>query len=87
VPVPLLISHAQSAVPLVKAEKTTPVWYAFRVAGTRTFGIVDFFADDAGRNSHVGGAIATALFEQAPVLLDGSPDIVKVNVLAAKVEL
>jgi quinol monooxygenase YgiN len=69
--------------PLAQAEPGTTVWYALR-SGPRTFAIVDAFADDAGRDAHLGGAIARALLARADELLASPPDIRKVDVLAAK---
>ncbi|KAE9396328.1 hypothetical protein BT96DRAFT_1021409 [Gymnopus androsaceus JB14] len=75
----------KNAVPLVEAEPVTPYWYAVEFPGTNTFGIVDFFPDDAGRNAHVAGTVAAALFGSAEELLIGAPDLVKLDIIAAKV--
>ncbi|KAF5334156.1 hypothetical protein D9758_014819 [Tetrapyrgos nigripes] len=75
----------KSAVPLVEEEPETPYWYAIEYPGTNTFGIVDFFPDDKGRSAHVAGKVAAALFGSADEMLTGAPEIVKFDVLAAKV--
>ncbi|KAJ6576719.1 hypothetical protein DFH09DRAFT_366412 [Mycena vulgaris] len=76
-----------SAVPLVEAESETLVWYALEFPGTNGFAIVDFFADEAGRNAHLTGKVAEALFANADALLASPPDIVKFDVLAASVKV
>lgn len=68
---------------LATQEAGTVVWYAFQV-GPSTFGIFDAFADDTGRDAHLGGQIAAALMAKAPELLAQPPDIRKVDVLASK---
>ncbi|KAF8970913.1 hypothetical protein BDZ97DRAFT_1652124 [Flammula alnicola] len=73
------------ALPLVEAEAGTTAWYAIHFAGTDDFGIIDFFADDAAREAHLGGKVATALFSSADELLTGPPTVTKYEVLAAYV--
>lgn len=75
----------QGALHLVEEEPLTPVWYAIYIPGTNTFGIVDFFASEAGRDAHLAGKVAAALFSSVDELLTGAPDVVKVDVLAAKI--
>ncbi|HZC15386.1 MAG TPA: antibiotic biosynthesis monooxygenase, partial [Caulobacteraceae bacterium] len=45
----------------------------------------DAFADEAGRQAHLGGPIAAALMSKADELLAVPPTIEQVGVLAAKV--
>ncbi|KAJ6624018.1 hypothetical protein B0H10DRAFT_2008200 [Mycena sp. CBHHK59/15] len=75
------------ALPLVDAEPETLVWYALEFPGTNNFAIVDFFADEAGRNAHLTGKVAEALFASVDELLTGAPDVVKFDVVAASVKL
>ena len=72
------------ALPLAEAETTTPVWFALRAAPS-VFYIVDAFADDAARRRHLDGPIAAALMKHAAELLAEPPEILQVDVLAAKV--
>ncbi|KAK7030482.1 hypothetical protein VNI00_014070 [Paramarasmius palmivorus] len=74
-----------NAVPLVEDEPDTVYWYAIEFPGTNTFGIVDFFPHNNGRAAHIAGKVAEALFGAADKLLTGAPEIVHLNVLAAKV--
>ncbi|KAJ7707497.1 hypothetical protein B0H17DRAFT_1032885 [Mycena rosella] len=75
------------ALPLVEAEKETLVWYALEFPGTNGFAIVDFFAGESGRNAHLSGKVAEALFANADALLASPPDIVKFDVVAASVKV
>ncbi|KAI0822083.1 hypothetical protein BC628DRAFT_1390738 [Trametes gibbosa] len=72
----------KGALPLVEAELETPLWYAIEFPGTNTFGIVDFFANDKGLKQHLSGEVASALFARVDELLEGPPDVVKIEVLA-----
>src|SRR5918999_6257536 len=71
------------ALPLVEEEPATIQWYAIRL-GPSTFGIVDAFPDDSGRQAHLSGQVAAALMEKADELLSEPPSIERVDVLAAK---
>jgi len=64
-------------------ESTTPLWFALRL-GPSTFAVFDAFADESGRQAHLNGAIAKALFANAPSLLAAPPTIEKHEVLGAK---
>ncbi|KAK0236125.1 hypothetical protein EDD85DRAFT_630419 [Armillaria nabsnona] len=74
-----------NALPLVDEEEQTRIWYAFEFPGTGLFGIVDFFLSDEGRQAHIKGKVATALYAHADEYFTEGPDIVKVKVLAAKI--
>jgi len=52
--------------------------------GPSTFGIFDAFESESGRQAHLDGKVAGALMEKVSDLLAQSPDIKKVDVLAAK---
>ena len=73
----------RSALPIVQEELATVAWFAIRM-GPSTFGIVDAFPDDAGRQAHLTGKVAAALMAKAPELFTTAPAIEKVDVLAAK---
>ena len=64
-------------------EATTELWFALRL-GPSTFAIFDAFADEDGRQTHLNGPIAKALFAHAPDLLAAEPSIEKTEVLGAK---
>jgi quinol monooxygenase YgiN len=68
---------------IVQQEPATVAWFAIRM-GPRTFGIFDAFPDEAGRQAHLNGQVATALMARAPELLAEAPKIEKIEVLAAK---
>jgi quinol monooxygenase YgiN len=72
-----------SAKPLVEKETATTVWFALRFARGE-FGIFDAFADEAGRMAHLQGGVATSLQAEGDALLEGSPHIEPVDVIAQR---
>ena len=74
----------KSALPLVEAEPGTIAWFAIRMAPNK-FGIFDVFENEAGRDAHLNGKVAAALFAKAPELFANKPKIDKPDILAAKV--
>ncbi|KAF8176960.1 hypothetical protein BJ912DRAFT_986509 [Pholiota molesta] len=70
---------------LILEEPESLVWYAIRYPGTNKFGIVDFFSSEQGRDAHLTGKVAASMFASVGKLLTGTPDLVKVDVVAAKV--
>ena len=73
----------KSAQPLAQRERETISWYAIKM-GPGKYGIFDTFADENGRNAHLNGEIAKALFARAGDLLAKAPDISKPEILAVK---
>jgi len=73
----------KSALPLAEREKGTISWYAIKM-GPGKYGIFDTFADESGRNAHLNGEIAKALFANAKELFAKAPDIAKPEILASK---
>src|SRR3954464_4964848 len=73
----------KSAQPLAEREPGTVTWYAIKM-GPGKYGIFDTFADENGRNAHLNGEIARALFAKAQELLAGPPKIDKPEILASK---
>ena len=73
----------KSALPLAQAEAGTVRWYALKLGPSR-FGIFDTFADQKGRDAHLGGEIAKALFAKAAELFAKPPAIEQPEILAAK---
>lgn len=73
----------KSALTQVQGEPATAVWFALRF-GHGEYGIFDAFATEQGRQAHLQGQVATTLMEQAPQLLDRSPDIDTVDIIASK---
>ena len=76
-----LAEFLRSAVPLVQQEPATTAWFAVRM-GPSSFAIVDAFPDAAGRQAHLDGAVAAALFSKADELLASPPAVEQVDVLA-----
>ena len=73
----------KSAQPLAVAEPATSTWYAVKLGPAR-FGIYDTFKDEAGRQAHLSGEIAKALFAKADELLAKPPQIEMLEILASK---
>lgn len=73
----------RNGLPIVQNEPGTVAWFGVRF-GPSTFGIFDAFSDEAGRQAHLSGLLAAALMEKAPDLFASSPEIEKLEVLAAK---
>src|SRR5262245_58609129 len=73
----------RDALPLAEQEPATTAWFAIRIDQSR-FGIVDFFPEDAGRQTHLSGPIAQALGQRADELLAAAPNIQPIDVLAHK---
>ncbi len=75
----------RSALTFVEQEPGTASWFALRL-GPSTFAIFDVFQDEAGREAHLSGRVAEALFAKASELLLKEPTIQKFDVLAAKTQ-
>ncbi len=78
-----LAAFLAGGLPIVENEPATIAWFAIQMSPS-TFGIVDVFPDDAGRQAHLAGQLAAMLMAKAPDLLASPPDIEMVDVLAAK---
>jgi quinol monooxygenase YgiN len=78
-----LEAFLKSAQPLAVAEPATTTWYAVKLGPAR-FGIFDTFPDDAGRQAHLSGPIAKALFDKADELLAKPPQVEMLEILASK---
>lgn len=76
----------RSALPLVEEEPGTTAWFAVRF-GRNDYGIFDAFADDAARQAHLEGPVATALQQVTGDLLDAPPRIEKIDVIAEKIPI
>ncbi|TDL23514.1 hypothetical protein BD410DRAFT_787359 [Rickenella mellea] len=74
-----------SALPLVNEETLTPQWYAIHLTGTNTFAILDFNETEEGRQAHLDGQVAAALFAKADEFFVRKPDVMKVDVVAHRV--
>jgi quinol monooxygenase YgiN len=74
----------KSAQGLAEKEQGTLTWYAVKLGGAK-FGIFDTFAVEKGREAHLNGEIAKALFGKAQELFVKEPQVHKIEILAAKV--
>ncbi|MBS0289779.1 MAG: antibiotic biosynthesis monooxygenase [Proteobacteria bacterium] len=73
----------QAGLALVEEEPKTVNWYGIKIGAT-TYGIFDTFNDDSGKEAHLTGKVAKALFEKAPDLFKEPPHVEAVDILAAK---
>jgi quinol monooxygenase YgiN len=73
----------KSAQPLAESAPGTLTWYAVKLAPSK-YAIFDTFADEAGRDAHLNGPIAKALFGKGKELLESDPAVLQLNVLASK---
>jgi quinol monooxygenase YgiN len=73
----------KSAQPLAEGEAGTSTWYAVKL-GPSKFGVFDTFKDESGRNAHLTGDIAKALFARAEELFAKPPQVEKLEILASK---
>jgi quinol monooxygenase YgiN len=73
----------KAALPMARAEPGTLSWYALKLGPSR-FGIFDTFADQEGRDAHLSGEIARALFARAEELFAQPPVVEQIEILAAK---
>jgi quinol monooxygenase YgiN len=78
-----LETFLKSALTLAQAEPKTIRWYALKLDESR-FAIFDTFADKLGRDAHLSGEIAQALFARGGELLDKPPVIDQPEILAVK---
>ena len=72
-----------SALPLAEAERQTVRWYALKLSPSK-FAIFDTFADQRGRDAHLSGEIAKALFAKAEELFAKTPQVDQPDILASK---
>jgi quinol monooxygenase YgiN len=74
----------KSAQALAEREQGTLTWYAVKLGGAN-FGIFDTFADEKGREAHLNGEIAKALYAKTQELFVWEPKVHKIEILAAKI--
>jgi quinol monooxygenase YgiN len=73
----------KSAQPLAAGEPGTSTWYAVKL-GPSKFGIFDTFKQEEGRNAHLTGEIAKALFAKAEELFSTPPQVERLEILASR---
>ena len=78
-----VFAFLEQGLPLVQAEPATTAWFGVRL-GPSTYGIIDYFQDDDGREAHLNGRVAQALTERASDLFATPPVIEQLDVVASK---
>ena len=69
---------------MAKAEAGIVGWYAVKEEEPGIYGIVDTFADEIGRDAHLNGELAKALFGRADELFSEPPKVHRLHVIAQK---
>lgn len=69
---------------MAKSEPGIVSWYAVKEEEPARYGIVDTFADEVGRDAHLAGELAKALFARADELFSEPPKVHRLHVLAQK---
>ncbi|KAF7344246.1 Antibiotic biosynthesis monooxygenase [Mycena venus] len=75
-----------SVLPGIEQEALTVDWYALEFPDTNSFAIIVFFAIEEGRDAHLNGQVAAALFASAETLLTALPDVVEFEVVAVTIK-
>jgi quinol monooxygenase YgiN len=73
----------RDALPLVMLESGTLAWLALRYDAS-SFGAFACFPSLAARQAHLDGAAQRLLKNKAPLVFDGSPRVVELDVIAEK---
>ncbi len=76
-------SFLEQGLPIVQEEPATTAWFGVRM-GPSSYGIVDYFPDEAGREAHLNGRVAQAMTQRAAALFATPPTIEQLDVLASK---
>ena len=69
---------------MARAEAGIAGWYAVKEEEPGRYGIVDTFADEIGRDAHLNGELAKALFGRADELFSEAPKVHRLHVIAQK---
>jgi quinol monooxygenase YgiN len=69
---------------MAKNEVGIVGWYGVKEEERGLYGIVDTFADEVGRDEHLKGDLAKALFGKADELFSEAPKVHRLHVIAQK---
>jgi quinol monooxygenase YgiN len=69
---------------MAKDEAGIVSWYAAKEEEAGLYGIIDTFADEVGRDAHLNGELAKALFGKADELFSEAPKVHRLHVIAQK---
>jgi quinol monooxygenase YgiN len=69
---------------MAKDEAGLMSWCATKEEETGLYGIIDTFADEAGRDAHLNGELAKALFGKADELFSEAPKVHYLRIIAEK---
>ncbi|WP_445218347.1 putative quinol monooxygenase [Bradyrhizobium sp. Pa8] len=69
---------------MAKAEAGIAAWYGLKEEEPGRYGIIDTFNDEVGRDAHLNGELAKALFAKAGELFSEAPKVHRLHVIAQK---
>jgi quinol monooxygenase YgiN len=69
---------------MAKAETGIVSWLAVKEEEPGIYGIIDTFKDEVGRDAHLNGELAKALFGRADELFSVAPKVHRLHVIAQK---
>ena len=69
---------------MAKAEAGITAWYGLKEEEPGRYGIIDTFNDEVGRDAHLNGELAKALFAKAGELFSEPPKVHRLHVIAQK---
>jgi quinol monooxygenase YgiN len=69
---------------MAKGEPGIVSWYAAKEEEPGLYGIIDTFNDEIGRDAHLNGELAKALFGKADELFSEAPKVHRLRIIAAK---
>jgi len=73
----------QAAV-MAKAEAGILSWFGVKEEEPGLYGIVDTFEDEVGRDAHLAGELAKALFGRVDELFSKAPKVHRLHIIAQK---
>lgn len=69
---------------MAMAEAGAISWYGLKEEEPGLYGVIDTFNDEVGRDAHLNGELAKALFAKAEELFSEAPKIHRLHVVAEK---
>ena len=69
---------------MARTESGIVSWYAVKEEEPGLYGIIDTFNDEVGRDEHLKGDLATALFSKVDELFSEAPKVHRLHIIAQK---
>jgi quinol monooxygenase YgiN len=74
----------QQGAAMARAEAGAISWYGLKEEVPGLYAVIDTFDDEVGRDAHLNGDLAKALYAKADELFSQAPKIHALHVIAAK---